>query len=171
MKKILLLFLIVGCTNTTPTETIIGYENDNGRSFEIKGGDVSSTDVVKAFFDAYNKKDLEAVYNLEHEDVVLYAPNGMMVEGSKQHFELGKGFLEANPIANWEIIWSMSSDVSYDSDKNENWVTSGLIVTYGKDEESKSSVSRVVDLLIVDGKIKKGYVYQRELSESEKSKQ
>jgi hypothetical protein len=50
----------------------------------------------------------------------------------------------------------------------ENWVTSGLLVTYGKDEKSTSSVSRVVDLMIVDGKVKKGYVYQRELSDSEK---
>jgi hypothetical protein len=63
----------------------------------------------------------------------------------------------------------MSADVKYDDKPNENWVTSGLLVTYGKDEESILSVSRVVDLMIVDGKVKKGYIYQRELSDSEKS--
>ena len=93
----------------------------------------------------------------------------MVVEGPKQHLELGEQFLEANPVANWEIIWSMSADVKYDDRPNENWVTSGLLVTYGKDKESTLSVSRVVDLMIVDGKVKKGYVYQRELSETEKS--
>ena len=63
----------------------------------------------------------------------------------------------------------MSADVKYDNKPNENWVTSGLLVTYGKDEDSVSTVSRVVDLMIVDGKVKKGYVYQRELSDVEKT--
>jgi hypothetical protein len=169
MKKLLLLFIIVGCSTPTSTPSVIGYENDNGTTLEITSGNVSSTEVVKAYFDAYNAKDLQAVYNLEHEDVILYAPSGMMVQGPKQHFELGEQFLEANPIANWEIVWSMSANVKYDDKPSENWVTSGLLVTYGKDEESTSSVSRVVDLMIVDGKVKKGYVYQRELSDSEKS--
>lgn len=169
MKKLLLLFIIVGCSTTTPTPTIIGYENDNGTNYDITSGNVTSTEVVKAYFEAYNAKDLQAVYNLEHDDVVLYAPSGMMVEGPKQHLELGEQFLEANPVANWEIVWSMSADVKYDDRPNENWVTSGLLVTFGKDEGSTSSVSRVVDLMIVDGKVKKGYVYQRELSDTEKS--
>ena len=169
MKKLLLLFIIVGCSTPTPTPTTIGYENDNGTKHDITSGNVSSTEVVKAYFDAYNAKDLQAVYNLEHDDVVLYAPSGMVVEGPKQHLELGEQFLEANPVANWEIIWSMSADVKYDDRPNENWVTSGLLVTYGKDKESTLSVSRVVDLMIVDGKVKKGYVYQRELTETEKS--
>ena len=93
----------------------------------------------------------------------------MMVEGRKQHLELGEQFLEANPIANWEIVWSMSADVKYDDKPNENWVTSGLLVTYGKDEESTSTISRIVDLMIVDEKVRKGYIYQRELSDAEKS--
>ena len=169
MKKLLLLFIIVGCSTTTPTPTIIGYENDNGTNYDITSGNVTSTEVVKAYFEAYNAKDLQAVYNLEHDDVVLYAPSGIMVEGPKQHLELGEQFLEANPVANWEIVWSMSADVKYDDRPNENWVTSGLLVTFGKDEGSTSSVSRVVDLMIVDGKVKKGYVYQRELSDTEKS--
>ena len=169
MKKLLLLFIIVGCSTPTSTPTVIGYGNDNGTTFDITSGNVSSTEVVKAYFDAYNAKDLQAVYNLEHDDVILYAPSGMKVKGRKQPLELGEQFLEANPVANWEIVWSMSADVKYDDKPNENWVTSGLLVTYGKDEESILSVSRVVDLMIVNGKVKKGYIYQREFSESEKS--
>lgn len=168
MKKLFLLFLIVGCATPTAAPTIIGYENDRGTLLDITSGDLRSTEVVKAYFDAYNAKDLQAVYSLEHEDVVLYAPNGMMIEGPEQHLELGQQFLDANPIATWEIIWSMSADVAYGDKPNENWVTSGLLVTSGKDEASKSTVSRVVDLMIVDGKVKKGYVYHRELSDAEK---
>ena len=89
MKKLLLLFIIVGCSTPTSTPAVIGYENYNGTTLEITSGNVSSTEVVKAYFDAYNAKDLQAVYNLEHDDVVLYAPSGMTVEGRKQHLELG----------------------------------------------------------------------------------
>ena len=169
MKKLFLLFIIVGCSTPTPTATVIGYENADGTTLEITSGDLSSTEVVKAYFDAYNAKDLQAVYNLEHDDVVLYAPSGMTIESPQQHLELGEQFLEANPIAKWEIVWSMSADVKYDDKPYENWVTSGLLVTYGKDEDSVFTSSRVVDLMIVDGKVKKGYVYQRELSDAEKT--
>lgn len=176
MKKYILLLLCIiafSCTNMetkqTPRPTVIGYENDNGSKYDIVSGSISSTEIVKAYFDAYNNKDLQAVYELEHEDVELYAHNGLMVESSKQHLELGKQFFESNQIASWKITWSMSADVNFEDKPKENWVTSGIIVTFGKEEESKTSVSRVVDLMIVEGKIKKGYIYQRELSESELS--
>ena len=92
MKKLFLLFIIVGCSTPTPTPTatVIGYETADGTTLEITRGDVSSTEVVKAYFDAYNAKDLQAVYNLEHDDVVLYAPNGMTIESPQQQLELGE---------------------------------------------------------------------------------
>ena len=104
----------------------------------------------------------------EHEDVLLYAPNGMMIESSKQHLEGGEKFLALNEFARWEIIWSISTHVNFENKPTENWVTSGILVSSGKDKASKTSVSRVVDLMIEDGKVKKGYIHQRQLSENEK---
>jgi hypothetical protein len=41
-----------------------------------------------------------------------------------------------------------------------------VLVTTGNEDET-TTISRVVDLQIVDGKVKKGYVYQRQLAASE----
>ena len=82
--------------------------------------------------------------------------------------EGGEKFLALNEFARWEIIWSISTHVNFENKPTENWVTSGILVSSGKDEASKTSVSRVVDLMIEDGKVKKGYIHQRQLSENEK---
>ena len=180
MKKLIILFstlalIISSCVNPVSSNqniesktVVIGYENDNTSKYNIINGDINSVEIVKAYFDAYNNRDLEAVYELEHEDVLLYAPNGMMIESSKQHLEGGEKFLAANQFAKWEIIWSISTHVNFENKPTENWVTSGILVSSGKDEASKTSVSRVVDLMIEDGKVKKGYIHQRQLSENEK---
>ena len=47
----------------------------------------------------------------------------------------------------------------------ENWVTTGLSITFGDD--SMNDISRVVDAKIIDGKMKTVYIYQRQLNESE----
>ena len=180
MKKLIILFsvlalIISSCDNTVSSNqnieskaVLIGYENDNTSKYNIVNGDINSVEIVKAYFDAYNNRDLQAVYELEHEDVLLYAPNGMIIESSKQHLEGGEKFLAANKFAKWEITWSISTHVNFEHKPTENWVTTGILVSSGKDEASKTSVSRVVDLMIQDGKVKKGYIHQRQLSENEK---
>lgn len=181
MKNIILqlsviVLILSGCgspnssNQLTKNKTVkIGYESDDNGRYEIVNGDLNSVEIVKAYFDAYNNRDLEAVYELEHEDVLLFAPNGMMVDSSKQHLELGKKFMEVNEYAKWDIIWSISTHVNFENKPTENWVTSGILVSSGKDEASKTTVSRVVDLMIKDGKVKKGYIHQRQLSETENS--
>ena len=61
----------------------------------------------------------------------------------------------------------MSGNVNFESKDVENWVTSGVEMSFGPDS-ARTTVNRVVDLMIVDGMVKKGYVYQRTLAESEK---
>ena len=167
MKKLLLVSLLaIGCTMPENTNTKIGYENDNDTSYDITVGDISSLEVVKAFFDAYNNKDLQAVYDMEHDDVLFYTPSGKTITSRQEHLELGKEFMDNNSIAKWDIVWSMSGQVNYPENPSENWVTSGVLVTIGNEDET-TTISRVVDLQIVDGKVKKGYVYQRQLAASE----
>ena len=84
----------------------------------------------------------------------------------QEHLELGQEFMDNNSIAKWDIVWSMSGQVNYPENPSENWVTSGVLVTTGNEDET-TTISRVVDLQIVDGKVKKGYVYQRQLAASE----
>ena len=123
MKKLLLLFLITGCSTSEKMPTVIGYEKDNGTKHNIINGDLNSLEVVKAYFDAYNKGDLQTVVELEHKDVVFYNPNGTMIESSKKHLEVVHQFLNDNPVANWDITWSMSANVTFDDNPTENWVT------------------------------------------------
>ena len=53
----------------------------------------------------------------------------------------------------------------FDERPVENWVTTGLSITFGDD--SMKDISRVVDAKIIDGKMKTVYIYQRQLNESE----
>jgi len=43
MKKLLLLFIIVGCSTPTSTPAVIGYENDSGTTLEITSGQAQYT--------------------------------------------------------------------------------------------------------------------------------
>ena len=46
---ILLVFLMIGCSNTNTVK--IGYEQDEGNVIDINSGDVESTNVIKKYFD------------------------------------------------------------------------------------------------------------------------
>ena len=160
---ILSLFLLYGCSNTTSVK--IGYEQDEGNIIDINSADVESTDVIKKYFDAYNIRDYETIKDLEHDDVTYYGPSGELVVGIEEHYKLSKEFLTAYPNTKWTINWSVSTDVMFTEKPIENWVTTGLSITFGDD--SMNDISRVVDAKIIDGKLKTVYVYQRQLTESE----
>ena len=160
---ILSLFLLYGCSNTTSVK--IGYEQDEGNIIDINSADVESTDVIKKYFDAYNIRDYETIKDLEHDDVTYYGPSGELVVGIDEHYKLSKEFLTAYPNTKWTINWSVSTDVMFTEKPIENWVTTGLSITFGDD--SMNDISRVVDAKIIDGKLKTVYVYQRQLTESE----
>ena len=160
---ILLVFLMIGCSNTNTVK--IGYEQDEGNVIDINSGDVESTNVIKKYFDAYNVRDYETIQSLEHDDVTFYGPNGELVVGIEDHYKLSKEFLTSYPNTQWTINWSVSTDVMFDEKPVENWVTTGLSITFGDD--SMNDISRVVDAKIIDGKMKTVYIYQRQLNESE----
>ena len=167
MKKTLLIFsLIILNSCTTSDKQNIGYEIEESKKVAITAGKLSSTDVIEKFFDAYNNRDLESVYALEHDDIILYAPNGMMIEGRDKHKELSQQFLDANSIVSWDILWSVSQEIQFENKPSENWVTTTLDVTTGEGE-SASKVQRVVDAQIIDSRIKKVFVYERKPHESE----
>ena len=160
---ILIVFLLIGCSSTNTIK--IGYEQDEGNIVDINSGDVESTNVIKKYFDAYNVRDYETIQSLEHDDVTFYGPNGELVVGIEEHYKLSKEFLTAYPNTQWTINWSVSTDVIFDERPIENWVTTGLSISFGDD--SMNDISRVVDAKIIDGKMKTVYIYQRQLNESE----
>ena len=111
-------------------------------------------------------RDLETVSSIEHDDVVLYASNGMIINGSDEHTKLAEQFLSAYPNAKWEILWSISSDIAFNTKPSENWVTTCVTVTYGEGDEA-TTLQRIIDAQIVEGKIKLVYGYERTVSKEE----
>ena len=146
----------------------LGYEAENGKEVDIYVGDLESTDIIRKWFESYNARDLETVASIEHEDVVLYAPNGMIIKSSQEHTELAAQFLAAYPNAKWEVLWSISSDIDFKEKPSENWATTCVTVSYGEGEEA-TTLQRIIDAQIVEGKIKTVYGYERSVSDEEKS--
>ena len=159
--------LFLGCADTKQK---LGYESENGSEIDIYVGNVESTEIIRKWFDSYNARDLETVSSIEHDDVVLYAPNGMIIKGSDQHTELAKEFLSAYPNAKWEVLWSISSDIAFKSKPSENWVTTCVTVTFGEGEGA-TTLQRIIDANIVDGKIKTAIGYERTVSDEEADQQ
>ena len=155
--------MFLGCVDT---QQKIGYETVNDGEVDVYVGDLESTEIIRKWFDSYNARDLETVSSIEHDDVVLHAPNGMIIKGSEQHTELAQQFLSAYPNAKWEILWSISADIEFNTKPSENWVTTCVTVTYGEGEEA-STLQRIIDAHIVDGKIKLVYGYERTVSDEE----
>ena len=176
MKKINLLitiiFIIQGCTqNVTTIESAhrkIGFEMEEGNKVNIYGGSQDGVSIMEDFFDAYNERRVDDVSKLEHDDIELYAPNGMIVKGSEEHAKLSNMFLEANPSAKWEILWSISNDIDFANKPDENWITTVVNVSFGEGD-SETNLQRVIDAQIVDGKIKKVYGYERVISKEEEN--
>ena len=157
--------MFLGCADTKQK---LGYEAVNDGEVDVYVGDLESTEIIRKWFDSYNARDLETVSSIEHDDVVLHAPNGMIIKGSEQHTELAQQFLSAYPNAKWEILWSISADIEFNTKPSENWVTTCVTVTYGEGEEA-STLQRIIDAHIVDGKIKLVYGYERTVTDEESS--
>ena len=155
--------IFLGCTETKQK---LGYETENDGEVDVYVGDLESTEIIRKWFDSYNARDLETVSSIEHDDVVLHAPNGMIIRGSEQHTELAQQFLSAYPNAKWEILWSISSDIAFNTKPSENWVTTCVTLTYGEGEGA-ATLQRIIDAHIVDGKIKLVYGYERTVSDEE----
>ncbi len=149
--------LFLGCDDTKQK---LGYESENGTEVDIYVGNLKSTEIIRKWFDSYNARDLETVSSIEHEDVVLHAPNGMIINGREQHSELAKQFLAAYPNAKWEVLWSISSDIAFKTKPYENWVTTCVTVTFGEGDEA-TTLQRIIDAQIVEDKIKLVYGYER----------
>ena len=157
--------LFLGCYNAGQL-SVFGYESENGNKVDITIGEQASLEVIINYFEGYNNKDLETIESLEHKDFLGFAHTGQVVEGSKQHIEMSKQFLDQFPNAKWEILWSISSDINFKNKPTENWVTTCLNTSFGEGE-NKNNFQRIFDAQIVDGKIKKAYLYQRDMSDRE----
>ena len=137
----------------------IGYEIlKGGEKVPLNSGDLSTIQVWEEYLDAHNNKDLEAIQNLNHDDVKVLGPNGAVINGSDEHIEfLNNWFNENNP--SWSTYYMIANEL-IENDTLKQYVTSCHQMTL-KIDSSQIKVSQIHDAWIVDGKVKKFYVYER----------
>lgn len=166
-KIILLITSVIFFACDQPSENfVVGYEMEGENRINIEKGDESSLKIIEKYFEGYNNKDLKVVESLEHEDFLGYSHTGQVVSGSKEHIEMSKQFLDTYDNARWNIIWSISTDIKFENKPTENWVSTCLNISFGEGEERKN-FQRIFDAQIIDNKIKKAFLYQRTLADSE----
>ena len=139
-------------------ETQIGYEIlQSGEKVDLNAGDLSIIAVWEKYLDAHNNKDLETIKSLNHNDIKILTPGGE-INSSEAHIEfLNNWFKENNP--NWKTYYMISNELT-ENDTLKQYVTSchELTLTVGAEQ---MKVSQIHDAWIVDGKVKKFYVYEK----------
>tara|TARA_B110000285_G_scaffold185695_1_gene210737 strand:+ start:928 stop:1458 length:531 start_codon:yes stop_codon:yes gene_type:complete len=171
MKKISLITLIsmafMSCQTLTEKEinqdiqlTIIGYEfNEEREKLNIIAGDVAITDVYMDYIQAHNDKDLNKIFEMDTDDVIIKTANGVIFNGRDSHKkELDAWFKSSSPT--WKVKWMVANTAQGKDGKNQNWLTTGVDVVQTLDENSVTS-HHVVDVNFVGLKIKELNVYDR----------
>ena len=163
MKNLLYVFLsilIISCTSTPQKneDTKIGYEIlKSGERVPLNAGDLSTIKVWEKYVTAHNNKDLETIKNLNHDDIKILTPGGEF-NNSEDHIEfLSKWFTDNNP--NWSTYYMIANELT-ENDTLKQYVTSCHELTLTTDS-NQVKVSQIHDAWIVDGKVKKFYVYEK----------
>ena len=163
MKNLLYLalsILAVSCCNEPQKNEVtkIGYEIlESGEKVSLNAGDLSIIEVWERYLDAHNNKDLQAIKNLNHKDIIIMTPGGE-INSSEEHIEfLSAWFKKNNP--NWKTYYMISNELT-EKDTLKQYVTSCHELTLTTDS-GQIKISQIHDAWIVDGKVKKFYVYEK----------
>lgn len=169
MKKLIVLILFailtISCNNSNQSETqntpnAIGVEipNDSTR-ISLYGGDLNTTKLWETYIKAHNEKDLKTIERINDDTFKGYPPNGDVIDGSKAHIEfLEEWFTNSSP--KWRTKYMIANEFTDNKGVLNQWVTSGQDLT-DMVEGEEVTVHHVHDALIVNGKIKMIYVYER----------
>ena len=164
MKNLLYLIfilLLVSCDINTKVDWQIGYEIlKSGEKVSLNAGDYSTIEVWEKYVDAHNNKDLETIKSLNHNDIKIFTPGGE-INTSEEHIKfLDRWFSENNP--NWKTFYMIANELT-ENDTLKQYVTSCHELTLTVDT-NQTKIAQIHDAWIVDGKVKKFYVYERPVS-------
>ncbi len=167
MKKIIALFSIaflISCQQEIKEiETVkrIGYDisDESGEKLDLFGGPESATKVWENYIKAHNEGNLEAISQLNSNDIKIWGPRGEFFDGSEAHIEFLSMWFEANS-PKWDSNYFISNQLTDEKGSTKQWVTSGHDLTLEVEGE-KVKAFQVHDALIEDGKVKMFYVYER----------
>ena len=164
MKNLLYLISIVllaSCGSNTKSneDKQIGYEIlESGEKVSLNAGDISTIEVWEKYVNAHNNKDLETIKSLNHNDIKILTPGGE-INTSEEHIKfLDQWFSENNP--NWKTVYMIANELT-ENDTLKQYVTSCHELTLTVADSNLTKISQIHDAWIVDGKVKKFYVYEK----------
>ncbi len=132
----------------------------------LYGGDTAHVAIFENYIKALNDRDTATLRSLESPDSLqIYIPGGEVLTSGDAYIQfMAKYFTEMNP--KWQLNFAMASTLTDKNGKVSNWVTSSGTVTHTVDGK-ESKVNRYFDANIVNGKIQKMYVTERQLAPGE----
>mgnify|MGYP003986432043 FL=1 len=165
MKNFLLLsfasILMFSC-ETTPKEEEKGPApgyllTADGTKIDARDADPLNLAIWEKYMDAHNNKDFETIASMNHDSIVLNLWDGRNLMGNDTHIEILKGYIEEfNPTWNTFFSYTMHVDGQVG-----DWVITGHEIKQTENDEEKS-LSDVLDVFIVDQKIRRIIVYRKD---------
>ena len=166
MKNLFLLTLISVLMFSCETTVVEGVElgpapgylvAQDGSKIDARDADPSNLAIWEKYMEAHNNKDFETISTMNHDSIVVNLYDGQNLFGSEAHLDLLKGYMEEfNPIFNTFFSYTMHVDGQVG-----DWVITGHQIDQTVDGEEQS-LSDILDVFIVDEKIRRIIVYRKE---------
>ena len=166
MKKLFLLTLISILMFSCETTVVEGMElgpapgylvAQDGSKIDARDADPSNLAIWEKYIEAHNNKDFETISTMNHDSIVVNLYDGQNLFGSEAHLDLLKGYMEEyNPTFNTFFSYTMHVDGQVG-----DWVITGHQIDQTVDGEEQS-LSDILDVFIVDEKIRRIIVYRKE---------
>ena len=129
----------------------------DGTKIDARDADPANLSIWEKYMDAHNNKDFETIASMNHDSIVLNLWDGRNLMGNDTHIEILKGYIEEfNPTWNTFFSYTMHVDGQVG-----DWVITGHEIKQTENGEEKS-LSDVLDVFIVDQKIRRIIVYRKD---------
>ena len=161
-KLFILIFAVTFTACNAPAEQVGAgfFTLQEGEKFVVASDDI--TNVWVDYIDAHNERDMEAIMAMNSDSISIVGPDGSRIIGKEMHEQaLTAWFAAEDP--KWEIYWAMPY---VGVNGGETWIIAGHSVTLNVEGE-EVKLNSMIDGEIVDGKVKRFFVYNMSLPAEE----
>ena len=162
MKKYILLVAIIfaSCAEQKQEQKTAGYSIRGVEESYMIGSDETS-DFIRKWADAHNKRDMESILSMEKADIKIELPDGTVINGKDEHSKVLESFFDSNVTLT--PYWILP----YNSVKaQETWVIAGFQLKSNVDGE-ESIVLHMDDIQLEDSLISKIIIYENQRPKKE----
>ena len=106
MKKYILLIAIIftACAEQKQEPKTAGYSIREEEESYMIGSD-ETTDFIRKWADAHNKRDMESLLSMEKADIKIELPDGTVINGQDEHSKVLESFFANN--VTWKPYWML----------------------------------------------------------------